>query len=433
MPAEVPAAPEEPEPEVNPLLAVLADMETSQAPAADEARCPSCGAGVSSDAVICIGCGTNLASGKRLKTKTKKVKRSAKGAGTSAAGAAGGVAGDGGDKERHGQDDVSKQLFLLYALCVVGVWIYVMSKAYMFRSDMIERHNLSQDQVGNFPFGGFLLALLLFAVVQLALITPYNMLGVWITAKMMKLDLRGSVYLNTLGWMSLPGIFATVGWVLGGGGGLLIAFFVALLLTVPAFGYLHGLRIVEAIIGYVLTMVMGFAGAIASLIVVSVMGVAVGVAAESLFQAIDNAGTGGGGAMSHQAGAGSAADQFLEANPSQAAVLSVSGALRRDFEGEPGPDQSAEEIMRSMDTVGATIWASNISDRTISRLNVKLETSGVVNQTHHVDLCADGPLGPDEEREVNVRFRNFTPPEEGGMIEFEAVIEDIVLAPAAGG
>lgn len=65
----------------------LLDLNTtSKAPDAHGAKvCPECGRGMTASAVICIGCGFNTQSGKRLTLKVEKAKKRKEGAGADAA------------------------------------------------------------------------------------------------------------------------------------------------------------------------------------------------------------------------------------------------------------------------------------------------------------------------------------------------------------
>lgn len=167
--------------------------------------------------------------------------------------------------ERFGRDDTSMMLFMIAGVVSVLLMIYQLFMAYQGYDDAVAAEiakyesmgmTIDRSKVPGFPLGKALLGFLLGLAVFFCIAVPYNMIGVLITSKIMKFQLVGSKYVNTLGWLSVPNVVGAIGFLLAGQMGFGIAYLVGFLLTLPAFGFLHGLRMLETIVGYLITIVL---------------------------------------------------------------------------------------------------------------------------------------------------------------------------------
>jgi len=113
-------------------------------PAVPGAGCPSCGAAVGNGAVICVNCGHNLKTGKKLKTATLSTGNSpgaggggARPALAAAGGGAAGMLGYAGTRKRGGEEEVEKffsigkELYLPIALVILGTVLTYLEVVYV--------------------------------------------------------------------------------------------------------------------------------------------------------------------------------------------------------------------------------------------------------------------------------------------------------------
>jgi len=144
-----PVAPEEdegPPPGFEDMFALAGDMQAEVAPplpvAVPGAGCPSCGATVAAGAVICVKCGHNLKTGKKLKTAKGGAGGGGGGSGArpAMAGAGGGnagVLGYAGAKKRGDEEEgesvfsAGKELYLPIALVILGTVLTYLQVVYV--------------------------------------------------------------------------------------------------------------------------------------------------------------------------------------------------------------------------------------------------------------------------------------------------------------
>lgn len=157
---------------------------------------------------------------------------------------------------RKGRDGLSKLLVVVFALLMVGLVGYAVYGSWTAYQADAQAASEAGRTVPAYPFGQAALYAGLGTVLYFALLAPINMLGVSITASLLRLRMEGSLYLNTLGWMSVPALLGAVGFFMSGASGFWAAFIVGLLLTAPALGYLLGFKPVETVIGYATTVVV---------------------------------------------------------------------------------------------------------------------------------------------------------------------------------
>lgn len=178
---------------------------------------------------------------------------------------------------RYGRDEASKVLFMVAALLYLVYVVVVLA--------MMAR------QVGmeNLPIGQMILFTIVGLLVTFLVGVPITASGLWLTQKAMKFNYEGSAYINTLGWSSAAAIPAVVGGLImmaasGGspgaaltGAALGLLFALLSLIVMPvAFWYLHGLKVVEALVAIIFTFLTSTVGGVVMFAVFFVIGLMFG-------------------------------------------------------------------------------------------------------------------------------------------------------------
>ncbi len=174
--------------------------------------------------------------------------------------------------ERYGHDELSKLLAILSLILFICMVIYAIAQ-------VIKQAKADGEQVTLDPLGLLLAFAILaaFVVGWLGIMVPLSTIGVLLTGKMMRFRVMSSVYLNTLGWMSIPTVCGGIGMIIGGDKGFSLGVLIGMLLIPPAVGYLNGLRIAETIVACVMTWVGWILITIAAGIVLAILGIGWGL------------------------------------------------------------------------------------------------------------------------------------------------------------
>ncbi len=151
-------------------------------------------------------------------------------------------------RECFGKDDLSVTLFLATAGLITVFYGYLVVQAHsLYREAKVKPGG---SNLPDFPWLDIIWQFLAGWAGLLFLAVPLSMVGLIVIAKLRKVKCFGSAYLNTLGWVCIPLIFATLAYFLNRNvDSLWAGLTVGLLIAPVAYWFLYGLKWPDALIG----------------------------------------------------------------------------------------------------------------------------------------------------------------------------------------